>query len=80
MKKAVYARINSGELPAVKLGEKSIRIRVEDVEAYEAARMCAQPDLDPDEVTRIQQRVAAWPQLTREQQAVIRSAFRGGGA
>jgi excisionase family DNA binding protein len=76
MKKHVYGLIRSGKLPAVRLGEKSTRVRIADIEAYEAAHLSTAPDLEPAEVARIQQQVASWPELTKEQQAVIRSAFR----
>jgi excisionase family DNA binding protein len=75
-KKSVQVKIRSGDLPAVRLGQKSIRIRLEDIEAYEAAHMYTAPDLDPADLAWIQELVENAPPLTEEQKAVIRSAFR----
>jgi excisionase family DNA binding protein len=78
MRKYVYAHVHNRDLPAVRLGDKSIRIRLADIEAYEAAHMIApvDPDLSPEDLEWIRELVRKSGPLTEERKTVIRSVFR----
>jgi len=47
----IYRRIKAGELPAVKLGRRQVRIRQEDLEAYiQAHRIGKEPAEETGEI------------------------------
>lgn len=78
-KYAVYAAIRSGELPAIQLGPKSIRIRQVDLDTYEAAHRMPTPrapKLDPETVAFLSELAEKAPALSERQKDAVRAAFR----
>jgi excisionase family DNA binding protein len=79
----VYDLIKSGELPAFRLGSRSLRIRRSDAEAYMSSSSDLTPAeriaqiLDRDTIDFLSRLAEEAPPLSDEQRAAIRAAFQG---
>ncbi len=83
--KRVYAAIRNGELRAIRLSRRMIRIRQSDFENWLSTLETTQSSapaaqrrelLDPETIAFLSELAAAAPALSEEQKDTIRAAFR----
>jgi len=86
--KLIYEKIANGELRAIRLGPRTIRVRQSDLDAYMAARETIPEQtpasrrrelLDPDTIAFLSELAEHASALTEEQKDAVRAAFRDGG-